>query len=256
MRFIDLNCDLGEGAGHDAELMPLITSANIACGGHAGDGPTMRTAVELALQHGVAIGAHPGLNDREHFGRREAPIAPTEARALVLAQIRALQLIMQPCGGRLVHVKPHGALYNMAGRDAALARAVAEAVREVDPRLVLFGLAGSQLLPAGCACGLRVASEVFADRTYQPDGSLTNKTLFCKLGSDGMTIDDEGNLYLTGRGVTIFDKNGTQTGHIDVNEKWTANVSFGGKDHKTLFITASESLYSIQLRVKGANPSK
>jgi UPF0271 protein len=173
MRLIDLNCDLGEGAGHDAELMPLITSANIACGGHAGDGPTMRTAVELALQHGVAIGAHPGLTDREHFGRREAPIAPAEARALVLAQIRALQGIVQSCGGQLVHVKPHGALYNMAARDASLARAVAEAVREADPRLVLFGLAGSQLLPAGCACGLRVASEVFADRTYQPDGSLT-----------------------------------------------------------------------------------
>jgi UPF0271 protein len=133
----------------------------------------MHTAAELALQHGVAIGAHPGLTDREHFGRREAPIAPAEARALVLAQIRVLQLIVQSCGGQLVHVKPHGALYNMAARDASLARAVAEAVREADPRLVLFGLAGSQLLPAGCACGLRVASEVFADRTYQPDGSLT-----------------------------------------------------------------------------------
>jgi gluconolactonase len=103
-------------------------------------------------------------------------------------------------------------------------------------------------------------SDMGANRTWrydiQPDGSLTNKTLFCKLGSDGMTIDDEGNLYLTGRGVTVFDKNGGQIGHIDVNEKWTANVSFGGKDHKTLFITASESLYSIRLRVKGANPAK
>ena len=176
MHRIDLNCDLGEGAGHDAELMPLITSANIACGGHAGDGQTMRAAVELALQHGVAIGAHPGFVDREHFGRREAPIAPTEARALVLAQIRTLQLIVQSCGGRLVHVKPHGALYNMAARDAALARVMAEAVREVDPQLVLFGLAGSQLLSAGRACGLRVASEVFADRTYQPDGSLTPRS--------------------------------------------------------------------------------
>jgi UPF0271 protein len=176
MHRIDLNCDLGEGSGHDAELMPLITSANIACGGHAGDRQTMRTAVGLALQHGVAIGAHPGLNDREHFGRREAPIAPAEARVLVLAQIRALQLIVQSCGGQLVHVKPHGALYNMAARDPALARAVAEAVCEVDPQLVLFGLAGSQLLSAGRACGLRVASEVFADRTYQPDGSLTPRS--------------------------------------------------------------------------------
>jgi UPF0271 protein len=185
MHRIDLNCDLGEGAGHDAELMPLITSVNIACGGHAGDERTMRATVELALKQGVGIGAHPGLNDREHFGRREAPMAPAEAHALVLAQIRALQLIMQPCGGRLVHVKPHGALYNMAARDAGLARAVAEAVHEADPRLVLFGLAGSQLLPAGYACDLRVASEVFADRTYQPDGSLTPRS------RPGALIQDE-----------------------------------------------------------------
>lgn len=176
MHRIDLNCDLGEGAGHDAELMPLITSANIACGGHAGDAQTMRTAVELARKHGVAIGAHPGLNDREHFGRRETPILPAEARALVCTQIRILQSIVQSCGGRLAHVKPHGALYNLAARDAALARAVAEAVGEVDPRLVLFGQAGSELLAAGRACNLRVASEVFADRTYQPDGSLTPRT--------------------------------------------------------------------------------
>ena len=176
MHRIDLNCDLGEGAGHDAELMTLITSANIACGGHAGDERTMRATVELALKQGVGIGAHPGLNDREHFGRRETPITPAEAQTLVLAQIRALQLIVQPCGGRLVHVKPHGALYNMTARDMALARAVAEAVREFDPQLVLFGLAGSQLLSAGRACGLRVASEVFADRTYQPDGSLTPRS--------------------------------------------------------------------------------
>ena len=176
MHRIDLNCDLGEGAGHDAELMPLITSANIACGGHAGDERTMRAAIELALKQGISINAHPSLNDREHFSRREAPIAPAEAHALVLAQIRALQLIVQPWGGRLAHVKPHGALYNMAARDAGLARAVAEAVRAVDPRLVLFGLAGSQLLSVGRACDLRVASEVFADRTYQPDGSLTPRS--------------------------------------------------------------------------------
>ena len=176
MHRIDLNCDLGEGAGHDTELMSLITSANIACGGHAGDGPTMRATVELALQHGVAIGAHPGFVDREQFGRREIPIAPGEARALVLAQIRALELIVRSCDGQLMHVKPHGALYNMAARDAALAQAVAEAVREDAPRLILFGLAGSQLLAAGRACGLHVASEVFADRTYQPDGSLTPRS--------------------------------------------------------------------------------
>lgn len=173
MRSIDLNCDLGEGAGHDTELMPLITSASIACGIHAGDGGTMRLAVELALKNGVAIGAHPGLNDRAHFGRRELPVTPSEAHLLVLTQTRLLQIIARQCGGRVAHVKPHGALYNMAARDPALASAVAGAVHEADPGLILFGLAGSELIKAGQARGLRVAREAFADRTYQADGSLT-----------------------------------------------------------------------------------
>ncbi len=176
VRWIDLNCDLGEGAAHDAELMPLITSANIACGGHAGDADTMRAAVDLALRHGVAIGAHPGLEDRGCFGRRELPLTPAEAHALVRRQIEALAQIARSRGGCLVHVKPHGALYNMAARDAALAGAVAGAVRELDPRLALVGLAGGELLAAGRARGLRVASEVFADRTYRPDGSLTPRS--------------------------------------------------------------------------------
>lgn len=178
MRHIDLNCDLGEGAGHDAELMALVTSANIACGIHAGDGGTMRLAVEQAARHGVAIGAHPSLNDREHFGRRELPVAPDEVHLLVLTQTRLLQIIARQCGARVAHVKPHGALYNMAARDPALAAAVAEAVHEADRHLILFGLAGSELIKAGQARGLRVAREVFADRTYQPDGSLTPRAQF------------------------------------------------------------------------------
>ncbi len=176
MRCLDLNCDLGEGAAHDAELMPLITSANIACGGHAGNAETMRAAVELALRHGVAVGAHPGLEDRANFGRREQSLAPAEVHALVRRQIDALNRVARSCGARLAHVKPHGALYNMAARDAALARAVAAAVGEADPRLILFGLAGSELLSAGRGWGLRIASEVFADRTYQADGSLTPRS--------------------------------------------------------------------------------
>jgi len=175
-RCIDLNCDLGEGAPNDAELMPLITSANIACGGHASDPDTMRTAVGLAIRHGVAIGAHPGLKDRESFGRRELPLTPAEVDSLVRRQIAVLDQVTRACGGRIAHVKPHGALYNLASRDPELARAVAAAVYESDPRLVLVGLAGSRLLAAGLACGLAVASEVFADRTYQPDGSLTPRT--------------------------------------------------------------------------------
>ena len=165
---IDLNCDLGEGAGHDAELMPLITSVNIACGAHAGDEGTMRSTVALAQRYGVAIGAHPGFADREHFGRRELPLSPDEVKILVAGQIDALR-----ARTRVRHVKPHGALYNMAARDPALAAAVAAAVHAADPALVLFGLAGSELLCAGRALGLRVAGEVFADRTYERDGSLT-----------------------------------------------------------------------------------
>ncbi|HEY0945808.1 MAG TPA: 5-oxoprolinase subunit PxpA [Opitutaceae bacterium] len=171
MPWIDLNCDLGEGAGHDAELMPLITSANIACGAHAGDAITMRATAVLAQQHGVTIGAHPGFADRENFGRRELALSPPELGALVRHQVEALRVIAP-----VRHVKPHGALYNLAARDEAVADAVAGAVHAIDPELVLVGLAGSALLRAGRACGLRVASEVFADRTYQPDGSLTPRT--------------------------------------------------------------------------------
>jgi 5-oxoprolinase (ATP-hydrolysing) subunit A len=176
MARIDLNCDLGEGAGQDAELMPLITSANIACGAHAGDAATMRATVELARQQGVAIGAHPGFADREHFGRRELAVTPEEVFQLVRAQTFALRRMVEEAGARLGHVKLHGALYNLAARDAAIAEAAAYAVRDAGPELVWFGLAGSATLAVVRACGLSVAEEVFADRTYQPDGSLTPRS--------------------------------------------------------------------------------
>lgn len=168
---VDLNCDLGEGAGVDRELMPLITSVNIACGAHAGDEATMRATVELAEKYSVSIGAHPGFADREHFGRRDLPMTPREIYDLVLSQTRRLQTMTV-----VRHVKPHGALYNQAARDATVARAVAEAVRDADGRLILVGLAGSRLIEAGRACGLTVANEVFADRTYQADAKLTPRT--------------------------------------------------------------------------------
>ncbi len=180
MRRIDLNCDLGEGAGHDAELMPLITSANIACGAHAGDYATMHATRALAERYDVAVGAHPGFADRANFGRVELPVTPAEAHALVEAQIRALQAL-----GPVRHVKAHGALYNLAGRDAALAEAIAAAVRACGAELILFALAGSALVRAGQAQGLRVASEVFADRTYRRDGSLTPRS------QPGALIEDE-----------------------------------------------------------------
>lgn len=170
-RSIDLNCDLGEGAGHDAELMPLITSANIACGAHAGDAATMRATVALAKKFGVAVGAHPGFADRENFGRRELALPPAEVRALVASQIDALRAF-----GPVRHVKAHGALYNMAARDAALAEVIADAVHAADASLILFVLPNSELARAARARGLRIANEVFADRTYQRDGSLTPRS--------------------------------------------------------------------------------
>jgi UPF0271 protein len=177
MKRIDLNCDLGEsfGAwrmGDDAALLALVSSANIACGFHAGDPSIMRDTVAQALAHGVALGAHVSLPDLQGFGRREISVTPAEAHALTLYQIGALHAFARAAGTRLAHVKPHGALYHMAARDRPLADAIAHAVRAFDPRLRLFGLAGSALLDAGRALGLPLAAEAFADRRYCADGSL------------------------------------------------------------------------------------
>lgn len=173
---VDLNCDLGEGCGNDAELMKYISSANIACGGHAGDSDTMRRTVELALKNNVAIGAHPGYADRENFGRRSQELNSDEIIDLITNQIPALQSICDEFDVKLTHVKPHGALYNQSARDAKIAAAVAEAVMSVDQQLILFGLASSLSITEAQRVGLRTASEVFADRTYQNDGSLTPRT--------------------------------------------------------------------------------
>lgn len=178
MPTIDLNCDIGEsfGAwrmGADAEVMPWITSANIACGFHAGDFSTMQQTVALAHKHGVAIGAHVSLPDLQGFGRRELRVTPDEACAMTLYQIGALSAFARAAGTRVAHVKPHGALYNMAARDAVLSGAIARAVRDFDDKLILVGLAGSALPAAGAAIGLRVAHEAFADRRYEADASLT-----------------------------------------------------------------------------------
>ncbi len=178
---IDFNCDLGESfggyrLGADLEILPLVTSANVACGFHAGDPAVMRRTVRAALDQGVAVGAHPGLPDLVGFGRREMEITPQEAHDMVLYQIGALHAVVKAEGGRLRHVKAHGALYNMAAKNAKLAEAIAEAVKRFDPELVFFGLSGSVMIDAGQRLGLRTASEAFADRTYQPDGSLTPRS--------------------------------------------------------------------------------
>ena len=182
VRTTDLNCDLGEGAGHDAELMPLITSANIACGGHAGDEATMRATIKLAQAAGVDFGAHPSFIDRANFGRTELTLPPSQIKKDVELQIRVLASM-----GRITHVKPHGALYNLAARDAEVAKAVVAAVLSVDPGLLLFGLSGGLLVKKGRAAGLRVVSEVFADRTYQPDGSLTPRSQPNAMVTDAQT---------------------------------------------------------------------
>jgi len=189
MATIDLNCDIGEsyGAwtlGQDAQVMPWITSANIACGFHAGDFSTMQQTVALAKQHDVAIGAHVSVPDLQGFGRREMKIAAHEAYALTLYQIGALAAFARAAGTRVAHVKPHGALYNMAAKDHALADAIARAVHDFDVQLILVGLANSELTRAGTTLGLRVAHEAFADRRYEAHGSLTPRR------EPGAVIDD------------------------------------------------------------------
>lgn len=193
---VDLNCDMGEsfGAyrmGNDEEILNYVTSANIACGFHAGDPATMRKTVKLALDKNVAIGAHPGLQDLAGFGRRNITITPQEAYDLTVYQIGALSGFVQAEGGRLQHVKAHGAFYNMAATNAALSEAIAEAVYKVDPELILFGLSGSELIKAGEKTGLRTASEVFSDRTYQQDGSLTSRSESNALITDPQTAIDQ-----------------------------------------------------------------
>jgi UPF0271 protein len=178
---IDLNSDLGESfgpwpMGQDAALMDSISSANVACGFHAGDPGAMRATIALAREKGVAIGAHPGFQDLVGFGRREMKATPAEVEDLVLYQVSALAGMASAQGVRLQHVKAHGALYNMACRDRALADAIAKAVAAFDRSLILFGLPNSELLRAGAAAGLSIAAEVFADRAYDPDGSLTSRT--------------------------------------------------------------------------------
>ncbi len=178
---IDLNSDLGESfgpwpMGADAALMDSISSANVACGFHAGDPGTMRVTVALAREKGVAVGAHPGFPDLVGFGRREIKASPAEVEDLVLYQVSALAGMAAAHGMKLQHVKAHGALYNMACRDRALAEAIARAVASFDRSLILFGLPNSELVRAGEAAGLAVAAEAFADRAYDPDGSLTSRS--------------------------------------------------------------------------------
>jgi UPF0271 protein len=175
----DLNCDLGEldDAALEARLMQEITSANIACGGHAGDEETMERTVRLALAHGVKVGAHPGYPDRANFGRLDLAMSADEIEETVARQIGRLEAVATRLGATIVHVKPHGALYNLAACDRAVARAIGAAVRQWNPQAVMFGLAGSAMLDVWREMGLRAAAEGFADRRYEADGTLRSRRL-------------------------------------------------------------------------------
>lgn len=181
MQAIDLNGDLGESygkwqLGNDEQLLRVVTSANIACGFHAGDPHVMKRTVALAAASGTSIGAHPGYPDLNGFGRRQIALSADEIYDIIIYQVGAMAAFAHAEHVRLTHVKPHGALYNAAAVDFHLAMAVARAVRAVDPELILYGLSGSRLIEAGQSVGLRTASEVFADRTYRPDGTLTPRS--------------------------------------------------------------------------------
>ena len=187
---IDLNCDLGESFGRytlgmDKEVIPLISSANVACGFHASDPVVMENTVRMAAEAGIGVGAHPGFPDLMGFGRRNMVISPQEARAYTLYQLGALDGFLKAKGIRMQHVKPHGALYNMAAKDYELAAAICGAIRDFDPQLIVLALAGGQLLKAARDLGLKAASEYFTDRAYEADGSLRNRRL------PGAMITDE-----------------------------------------------------------------
>jgi 5-oxoprolinase (ATP-hydrolysing) subunit A len=180
MKRVDLNCDMGElpemlADGSQEALMKFVTSANVACGGHAGNEAMMRATIGQAMRHGVAVGAHPGYQDRENFGRVALNLSAEEIRDSVYRQVMALGKIAEECGTAVAHVKPHGALYNQAARDAGIARAIAEGVRQWRQDVVLVGLAGSLMLDVFRAAGFRAAAEAFADRRYEKDGSLRGR---------------------------------------------------------------------------------
>lgn len=207
---IDLNCDLGEGIGNDETIMPFITSANIACGFHAGDESTMQETIRLAKKFSVNVGAHPSWEDRENFGRKEINFSASEAGKIVQYQIEILAKIAKEENVKLTHVKPHGALYNQAARDIDLANAIARTVKILDENLILVGLAGSTLIKSGINIGLRIAQEGFPDRGYNSDGTLMLRS---QKGAILESSDEVANhaIDLIKNGIMVADK----IAHVD-----------------------------------------
>jgi UPF0271 protein len=215
---IDLNCDLGEleDAAQAAALMAHITSANIACGGHAGDDATMERTARLALERGVRIGAHPSYPDRANFGRLELALPATELAQSVRRQIERLDGVVRPLGGVIVHVKPHGALYNVAVRDAAVARAIGEAVAQWGAGVALVGLAGSPMLDVWRAMGLRALGEGFADRRYEPDGTLRARRFADALVTDPQEAAAQAIRLARSGGVQTICVHGDTPGAVEI----------------------------------------
>ncbi|MBE0396638.1 5-oxoprolinase subunit PxpA [Citrobacter amalonaticus] len=236
---IDLNADLGEGCASDGELLTLVSSANIACGFHAGDAQTMLTSVREALKNGVAIGAHPSFPDRENFGRTAMTLPVETVYAQTLYQIGALAAMARAEGGVMRHVKPHGMLYNQAAKDPQLADAIAKAVYACDPALILIGLAGSELVRAGERYGLVTRQEVFADRGYQADGSLVPRT------QPGALIEDEDQSLAQTLGMV-------ETGRVkSITGEWTSVVAqtvciHGDGEHALAFARRLRSAFEAR----------
>ncbi|AOZ88278.1 lactam utilization protein LamB [Bacillus xiamenensis] len=246
---VDINCDLGESfgpytIGSDEQILEYVTSANIACGFHAGDPTVMRKTVRMALDKGVQIGAHPGLQDLAGFGRRPMAISPDEAYDLVIYQIGALSAFLKAEGGTMQHVKPHGALYNMAAENTELSEYIAKAVYDVNPNLVLFALSGSELASAGERIGLQVAHEVFSDRTYQPDGTLTSRRKpHALIEEDDMAVQQVIRMVIEGKVRTVQGE--------DIQLKADTVCIHGDGSHALQFaktITAKLKEANIQLK--------
>jgi 5-oxoprolinase (ATP-hydrolysing) subunit A len=215
---IDLNCDMGEleDAQHEAALMEQITSANIACGGHAGDLSTMERTTRLALERGVRIGAHPGYPDRANFGRIEMPLSSAEIEATVYEQIERLDAVVRRLGGEIVHVKAHGALYNVAVRNETVARAIGAGIARWNPRTTVFGLAGSPMLDWWREMAFPVAAEGFADRRYEPDGTLRSRKFPDALITDPQAAAAQA-VRLAGEGIAqTICVHGDTPGAVDI----------------------------------------
>jgi UPF0271 protein len=231
---IDLNADVGEGFPDDEALIPLVTSVNVACAAHAGDASTIATAIERALLAGAAIGAHPSYPDREGFGRRDLDMEADDLAASLVEQIQVVAAAARAAGAQLRHVKPHGALYNRAARDPAVARTVARAVRRVSPSLVLVGLAGSTSLHEAAAAGLPIAAEAFADRRYEPDGRLRDRRHPDAVIDDPKSAGEQAVALVRAGRATTLCVHGDRAGAADRARAVRAALSAAGIDVRPL----------------------